>query len=61
VTMSLSDALLIVFRKCVNNKAFFLPSTPGSAINQFCVEKCELITTCGEVTVPETHLEVHVP
>ena len=36
-----------------------MPSSPGSMINQFCVEKCELITTCGEVTVPETHLEVH--
>lgn len=34
-----------------------MPTATG-VINQFCVEKCELITTCGEVTVPETHLEV---
>lgn len=44
-------------RKCPNNKAFFSQSISGE-IHQFCVEKCELITTCGEVTVPETHLDV---
>lgn len=44
-------------RKCANNKAFFHPTIQGT-VDQFCVERCELITTCGEVTVPETHLEV---
>ena len=43
-------------RKCANNKAFF--QNNRGQIQQFCVERCELITTCGEVTVPETHLEV---
>lgn len=44
-------------RKCANNKAFFQTNRRGE-IHQYCVERCELITTCGEVTVPETHLEV---
>ena len=43
-------------RKCAHNKAFF--QNNRGQIQQFCVERCELITTCGEVTVPETHLEV---
>lgn len=43
-------------RKCAHNKAFF--QNNRGLIQQFCVERCELITTCGEVTVPETHLEV---
>jgi hypothetical protein len=46
-------------RKCANNKAFFQTNGKGE-IHQYCVEKCELITTCGEVTVPETHLEVSI-
>lgn len=41
--------------KCPNNQAFFpISDTP----HQYCVEKCEDITTCGEVVVPDDHLEV---
>jgi len=43
-------------RKCANNKAFFWKQ--NGQIDQYCVERCELITTCGEVTVPSTHLDV---
>lgn len=50
-------SVVLFSRKCPNNKAFFSQSISGE-IHQFCVEKCELITTCGEVTVPETHLDV---
>ena len=42
-------------RKCAN-KAFFWRQ--NGEIHQYCVERCELITTCGEVTVPKTHLDV---
>ncbi|XP_054162566.1 leishmanolysin-like peptidase isoform X2 [Oppia nitens] len=42
-------------RKCPNNQAFFPNSDPP---HQYCVDRCENITTCGEVIVPEDHLEV---
>lgn len=49
---------VMLIRKCPNNKAFFSIQETTGEIHQHCVERCELITTCGEVTVPETHLDV---
>ncbi|GIY81664.1 leishmanolysin-like peptidase [Caerostris darwini] len=40
-------------RKCPNNQAFF----PVNVSEQHCKERCENVTTCGEVVVPEEHLE----
>lgn len=42
-------------RKCPNNQAFF---PEEDRPHQYCVDRCENITTCGEVVVPEEHLEV---
>ncbi|XP_022253400.1 leishmanolysin-like peptidase isoform X1 [Limulus polyphemus] len=41
-------------RKCPKNQAFF-PEQDRK--QQYCVEHCENVTTCGEVVVPEEHLE----
>lgn len=40
-------------RKCPNNQAF----SPDQDPYLYCNEYCENVTTCGEVAVPEEHLE----
>lgn len=40
-------------RKCPNNQAF----SPDQDPYLYCNEYCEKVTTCGEVAVPEEHLE----
>lgn len=40
-------------RKCPNNQAF----SPDQDPYLYCNEYCENVTTCGEVAVPEKHLE----
>lgn len=40
-------------RKCPNNQAF----SPDQDPYLYCNEYCENVTTCGEVVVPEEHLE----
>ncbi|CAN7980154.1 unnamed protein product [Ixodes pacificus] len=44
-------------RKCPNNQAF----SPDQDPYLYCNEYCENVTTCGEVAVPEEHLEVLYP
>ncbi|KAG8200700.1 hypothetical protein JTE90_022316 [Oedothorax gibbosus] len=43
-------------RKCLNSQAFY-PNSENLEQLQHCRERCENITTCGEVVVPEEHLE----
>lgn len=43
-------------RKCPDNKIFFPPSI--KPFHQHCIEQCLNITTCGEVVVPQDHLDV---
>ncbi|GLH03904.1 Uncharacterized protein GBIM_09723 [Gryllus bimaculatus] len=40
-------------RKCENNDVFYLGNDP----RPFCKNACESVTMCGEVPVPEEHLE----
>ncbi|RWS04785.1 leishmanolysin-like peptidase [Dinothrombium tinctorium] len=42
-------------RKCPNNQAYF---PPNNRSHQYCIGACEMVTTCGEVVVPEEHLDV---
>lgn len=42
------------FRKCRNNQVFLVPNDP----HPYCMNACEAATMCGEVQVPEHHLEV---
>lgn len=46
---------IIISRKCPNHEVLFPPKNPK---HQHCIEKCEPKTTCGEVVVPEEHLDV---
>lgn len=41
-------------RKCVNNQVFYRKGDP----HPYCKNACEDRTMCGEVQVPEDHLEV---
>ncbi|RWS31056.1 leishmanolysin-like peptidase [Leptotrombidium deliense] len=41
-------------RKCPQNKAYF---PPGKEHVHYCMNECENVTTCGEVIVPEEHLD----
>ncbi|KAI1290328.1 Leishmanolysin-like peptidase [Halotydeus destructor] len=57
------DALLVkplqvpirLSRKCPSNKAYFVDV--GGELHQHCLSKCEPVTQCGEVVVPEDHLD----
>ena len=40
--------------KCKNNQVFLVPNDP----HPYCMNACEPVTMCGEVQVPEHHLEV---
>lgn len=42
------------YRKCENNQVFYRKGDPHS----YCKNSCEVKTMCGEVQVPEDHLEV---
>lgn len=46
--------LLFFYRKCVNNQVFYRKGDP----HPYCKNACEDRTMCGEVQVPEEHLEV---
>ena len=55
--MSLSfqvQSKLYYFRKCEQNQVFFKSGDP----HPYCKNACETTTMCGEVEVPEAHLEV---
>jgi leishmanolysin-like peptidase len=43
-----------VLRKCENNQVFYRKGEPYP----YCKNACEARTMCGEVQVPEHHLEV---
>jgi leishmanolysin-like peptidase len=43
-----------VLRKCEQNQVFFKSGDP----HPYCKNSCEALTMCGEVQVPEEHLEV---
>jgi len=43
-----------MFRKCEQNQVFFKSGDP----HPYCKNACEANTMCGEVEVPEAHLEV---
>lgn len=44
------------YRKCVNNQVFYRKGDP----HPYCKNACEDRTMCGEVQVPEDHLEVNL-
>ena len=42
------------YRKCQQNQVFF----KSDSRHPYCKNKCEEVTMCGEVKVPEDHLDV---
>ena len=48
------NSFLIWNRKCEQNQVFFKTGDP----HPYCKNACEAHTMCGEVEVPEEHLEV---
>ncbi|XP_014250550.1 leishmanolysin-like peptidase [Cimex lectularius] len=49
-----TEKVIRLNRKCVNNQVFYHKKEPYS----YCKNACENKTLCGEVTVPEEHLDV---
>ncbi|KAF6217234.1 hypothetical protein GE061_001588 [Apolygus lucorum] len=49
-----TESVIRLNRKCENNKIFFRKGEPYS----YCKNTCETRTLCGEVEVPEEHLDV---
>lgn len=45
---------VFLIRKCEQNQVFFKSGDP----HPYCKNSCEVTTMCGEVEVPEAHLEV---
>ena len=48
------NSFFILNRKCEQNQVFFKTGDP----HPYCKNACEAHTMCGEVEVPEEHLEV---
>lgn len=49
-----TESVIRLSRKCRNNQVFLVPNDP----HPYCMNACEQVTMCGEVPVPEHHLEV---
>lgn len=48
-----TESVIRLSRKCRNNQVFLVPNDP----HPYCMNACEAATMCGEVQVPEHHLE----
>lgn len=45
-----------ISRKCPHNTIFYVPNGPDKISKPHCIDRCEDYATCGEITVPSSHL-----
>lgn len=58
LTIKRDDALhrFQIARKCPQNTIFYIPTGTGGPSRPHCIDRCEDYATCGEITVPTSHL-----